>query len=83
MARAAGNIADGYLAGALADGNAVVPGCDDAVDHFDVVGITDVAAVGVRAIAGSSDVHTVEGNAAGIGDVVMEVLAIQGGDPLN
>lgn len=82
MARAASNVVDGDLAGTLAYGNAVVSGSNDAVDHFNIVGITDVAAVGVRAFAGSCDVHFVHGNAAGVGDVVMEVLAVQGCDLL-
>lgn len=83
VAWAASNVVDDDLAGALADGNAVVPGSDDAVDHMDVVRRADVGTVCVRAVPGGSDLHIVHGDIAAVGDVVMEVLAVQGCDPFD
>ena len=83
MARAAIHACDVHVGDSVSYGDAVVSSGDACTGDSDVVGITEVDAVGVGAAFRSCGVDVVYGYVVAVVDVKVELFAVDGMDVSN
>ena len=81
MARSTCNIFNPQVSGAGADGDTIVAGPDSRVEDGDIGGELDVDAVGVGAVSGSHDLHSMYFDVVASTDDHVEYLTINRRQP--